>query len=82
MLTEITVRHDRKSGYYKATVQKKNGKAHTAAGLTVREAISGLVEQLELCTPDVILTEAVDLAVLQGVTDVFGDNVFRLTWEL
>jgi len=81
MLTEITIAFEHDTGYYKAATFK-NGRRYAYAGKTAKEALAELVDKMGLLSPDVILTDMPDLTILRGVLSLFGDNVFKLKWEL
>ena len=82
MITEIKVRHDRQTGSFLA-ISKENGIEHSYCDGSAREAISGLIEMMQLCTPDLILTNAVDYTILQGVPNAFGaEEIIKIIWEV
>lgn len=81
MLADIKISFERDTGCYKA-VMLKDGQRFAYAGKTAKEALAELVEGAELITPDVILTDMADLTILRGVLSLFGETIYRITWEL
>ena len=81
MLTDITIQFEHDTGFYKVAMLK-DGCQHVFAGTTVKEAMAELVDKMGLLSPDVILTDMPDLTIMRGILSLFGDNIYRIRWDL